>query len=243
MEPRHAELTKTLIHDIATGTYPVGSSLPGELELAALYGVSRGTVRTALLRVQELGLVSRRKRAGTRVESSVPRSTDYAPRISTIEELVQYGAETQRTVHGMNEVVVDVELSRKLGCPPGTRWLHILMSRAIPGSTGYPLSWTDVYVTIEDGKKIRRQLKGTPSLICDMIGRATGRVVKEIRQSIRAVGVPKEMAALLGTQPDAHALEFVRQYVDQSDRLFEVAVSIHPADRFVHSTVLQRQEK
>jgi GntR family transcriptional regulator len=65
--------------------------------------------------------------------------------------------------------------------------------------------------------------------------------VKEVRQSIRAVGVPKEMAAVLGTQPDAHALEFVRQYVDQSDRLFEVAVSIHPADRFVHSTVLQRQ--
>ena len=68
MEPRHAELTKALIHDITSGVYPVGSSLPGELELAEKHGVSRGTVRVALMRIQELGLVSRKKRAGTRVE-------------------------------------------------------------------------------------------------------------------------------------------------------------------------------
>ena len=66
MEPRHAELTKALIHDITSGVYPVGSSLPGELALAEKHGVSRGTVRVALMRIQELGLV----RSGSGYRSS-----------------------------------------------------------------------------------------------------------------------------------------------------------------------------
>lgn len=241
MEPRHAALTKALIKDITAGVYPVGSSLPGELELADKHGVSRGTVRLALARIQELGMVSRRKRAGTRVEAAAPRTADYTPRLSTIEELVQYGANTERTIHGTREVVLDLALSAKLGCPPGTRWLHIATSRRNPKDPAHPLSWSDVYVTAEDGTKIRRHLKDAQGLICDIVGRATGRVVKEVRQTIHAVGVPKELASVLGTEPNAHALEFVRQYIDQSDRLFEVVVSVHPADRFAYSTVLQRQ--
>jgi hypothetical protein len=53
--------------------------------------------------------------------------------------------------------------------------------------------------------------------------------------SIRPVGVPPELASALATEPHVHVLEFVRQYIDQSGQLFEVAVSIHPADRFDYS--------
>jgi GntR family transcriptional regulator len=240
MEPRHAELTKALIKDITTGVYPVGSSLPGELELAEMHGVSRGTVRIALTRIEELGMVSRRKRAGTRVEAAAPRTADYSPRLSTIDELVQYGENTERVIHGIQEVVLDLALAAKLGCPPGTRWLHIATSRTMPERPDRPLSWSDIYVMAADGAKIRRQLKKAQGLICDIVGSATGRVVKEVRQSIRAVGVPKELASILRTEPNAHALQFVRQYIDQSDTLFEVVVSTHPADRFAYSTVLQR---
>ncbi|MDW3687135.1 GntR family transcriptional regulator [Cupriavidus sp. CV2] len=241
MEPRHAELTKTLIHDITSGVYPVGSSLPGELELAEKHGVSRGTVRVALMRIQELGLVSRKKRAGTRVEAAAPRSSEYTPKLSTIEELVQYGAATQRVIHGAREIVLDIELATRLGCPPGSRWLHIETSRTNPEAPAHPLSWSDIYVMAADGSKIRKLLKTDPGLISDMVGKTTGRLVKEVRQTVRAVGVPAALAEVLGTAPDAHALEFVRRYFDQSDRLFEVVVSLHPADRFTYSTVLQRQ--
>ncbi|NUA31487.1 GntR family transcriptional regulator [Cupriavidus basilensis] len=241
MEPRHAELTKALIHDITSGVYPVGSSLPGELELAEKHGVSRGTVRVALMRIQELGLVSRKKRAGTRVEAAAPRSSEYMPKLSTIDELVQYGAATQRVIHGAREIVLDIELATRLGCPPGSRWLHIETSRTNPEAPSHPLSWSDVYVMAADGAKIRKLLKTDPGLISELVGKTTGRLVKEVRQTVRAVGVPAALAEVLGTAPDAHALEFVRRYFDQSDRLFEVVVSLHPADRFTYSTVLQRQ--
>jgi DNA-binding GntR family transcriptional regulator len=241
MEPRYAELTKTLIKDIASGVYPVGGILPAEMELAAKYGVSRGTVRVALDHIQGLGLISRRKRAGTRVEAATPRATEYGPTISTVEELVQYGADTKRVVHSARTIVVDVALAAQLGLPPGARWMHIQTSRMNPLSPDHPLAWSHLYVPQEEGARIRRALDTQQALVCDLICQATGRVVKEVRQTVRAVGVPAKLAAALGTEPDAHALEFVRQYYDQSGSLFEVAVSLHPADRFSYTTVLERQ--
>ncbi|MEC4722820.1 GntR family transcriptional regulator [Noviherbaspirillum sp. CPCC 100848] len=241
MESRHAEVTKALIKEITTGLYPIGSSLPGELELAEIYGVSRGTIRTALARIEELGMVSRKKRAGTRVEAVAPRSSDYRSQLSTINELVQYGKDTERTVHAAREIVMDLALAEKTGCQPGTRWLDISTSRKNPEHPDRLLSWSNIYVPAADGELIKSRLKSTDDLVYDLVAQTTGRVVKEVRQSIRAVGVPKELAPLLGTSPEAHALEFVRQYIDQSDSMFEVAVSIHPADRFTYFTVLRRQ--
>jgi len=241
MEPRYVALTKQLLHDISSGLYPVGSSLPGELELAEKYDVSRGTVRAALEQIQTLGLISRRKRAGTRVEAAAPRATEYGPTISTIEELVQYGADAQRVIHSMRTVVIDVDMSARLGCPPGTRWMDIQTSRMNPVSPAHPLAWSHVYVRAADGERIRGLLRRSQSLICDLVCEVTGAVVKEVRQTVRAVGVPAALADKLGTEPDAHALEFVRQYYDQAGTLIEAAISLQPADRFSYTTVLQRQ--
>ena len=241
MEPRYVALTKRLLNDISSGLYPVGTSLPGELELAGKYGVGRGTVRVALDQIQALGLISRRKRAGTRVESAVPRSPEYGPTISTLEELVQYGADAQRVVHSVRDLVIDTDMSARLGCPPGSRWTEIQTSRMNPVAPAYPLAWSHVYVRTTDAARIRRSLRRSQSLICDLICEMTGVVVKEVRQTVRAVGVPAGLADKLGAQEGDHALEFVRQYYDQSGALFEVAVSLQPADRFSYTTVLQRQ--
>ncbi|MBO9355640.1 GntR family transcriptional regulator [Bordetella petrii] len=241
MEPRYVALTKRLLNDISSGLYPVGASLPGELELAGKYGVSRGTVRAALDQIQALGLISRRKRAGTRVESAVPRNPEYGPTISTLEELVQYGADAQRVVHSVRDLVIDIDMSARLGCPPGSRWTEIQTSRMNPVAPAYPLAWSNVYVRAADAARIRRSLRRSQSLICDLICEMTGAVVKEVRQTVRAVGVPAELADKLSAQEGDHALEFVRQYYDQSSTLFEVAVSLQPADRFSYTTVLQRQ--
>jgi GntR family transcriptional regulator len=75
----------------------VGSLLPTELELSERYGVSRHTIRIALRELQDLGLVSRRKKVGTRVEAIAPTS-NYLQSITSIEDLVQFGAAHTRVV-------------------------------------------------------------------------------------------------------------------------------------------------
>ena len=56
---------------LATGSHRQGDRLPPELELAAMLGVSRGTLRTALDRLEESGEITRRQGSGTYVGRAV----------------------------------------------------------------------------------------------------------------------------------------------------------------------------
>jgi GntR family transcriptional regulator len=56
---------------LATGSHRTGDRLPPELELAAMLGVSRGTLRTALDRLEESGEITRRQGSGTYVGKAV----------------------------------------------------------------------------------------------------------------------------------------------------------------------------
>jgi len=241
MTPRYQELTGQLLEEIASGTYPVGTSLPGELDLAKRYGVSRGTIRSALDQIQTLGLISRRKRVGTRVESLTPRPPEYMPSISTIDELMQYSANTERAIHSVRHLVADIALAQYLGCEPGTRWMEIQAGRFHASNPERAVTWYHVYVRSADGEKIRRKLRQTQQLICDLICEVNNGYVGEIRQTVRAVGIPESLAHRLAAEPDAHALQFVRQYFDQNGALIEVSVSLQPADRFAYTTVLHRR--
>ncbi len=56
---------------LATGSHRSGDRLPPELELAAMLGVSRGTLRTALDRLADSGEITRRQGSGTYVGKAV----------------------------------------------------------------------------------------------------------------------------------------------------------------------------
>ncbi|NSL19695.1 GntR family transcriptional regulator, partial [Tatlockia micdadei] len=73
-ETRYAQVARDLSERIASGEYAVGALLPTELELCDRYGVSRHTVRAAIAELQQSGLVSRRKKVGTRVEAAQPHA-------------------------------------------------------------------------------------------------------------------------------------------------------------------------
>lgn len=52
---------------IASGRFPVGSTLPGDAEMMDSYGVSRTVLREALKTIEAKGLVEARAKVGTRV--------------------------------------------------------------------------------------------------------------------------------------------------------------------------------
>jgi GntR family transcriptional repressor for pyruvate dehydrogenase complex len=74
---------------IASGEYAANTRLPGEHDLAALYGVSRPVVREALRRLRDDGLVVSRQGAGTFVrgtEAEGGRELAFAP-VGTIADV------------------------------------------------------------------------------------------------------------------------------------------------------------
>ena len=67
-EPSHIKISRDLGVAIVTGTYEPGSVLPGEIEIADQFGVSRSVVREALRMLSARGLIQSRPKVGTRVK-------------------------------------------------------------------------------------------------------------------------------------------------------------------------------
>ncbi|MBP0598858.1 GntR family transcriptional regulator [Herbaspirillum sp. LeCh32-8] len=237
-KPHFAEIAQALTEGISTGQYPVGSVLPGELDLCSLYNTSRHTIRAALHELQQLGLVSRKKNAGTRVESATPKN-DFRPSLGSLEDLVQFGTTNVRVVQSVEELVVGSALAKKLGCNGGTAWLRFSSIRADSGN-GKPVGWTDVYIDTQYAA-IEEMVREEPdTLISTLIERRYGRRVAEIRQVVRGILIEHPAADALGVTPGSAGLEIIRQYIDAAGQIFEISVSTHPSDRFVISMKLER---
>ncbi|RQO81707.1 GntR family transcriptional regulator [Acidovorax sp. FJL06] len=236
---KNTDLTRDLSEGIASGRFAVGTLLPTEFELCEQYGLSRYAVRKALDQLQALGLISRRKNVGTRVEAMRPQA-GFTQSIATVEELARFGAEHVRTVQSVHEVVTDLALARQLGCPGGTRWLHIACLRMEGGQQARPICWLDLYIDpayADLGELVRN---APETLASSLIEERYGRRIARIQQDIEAVLVPRERSESLGTDAGAPALQITRHYLDVADQVFEISVSLHPADRFKFSMELSR---
>lgn len=80
----YAQVAQTLARQIAQGDYPVGARLPSERDIATATGVSRPTVREAILALELDGLVEVRTGSGVYVAARVPAkakadTTDFGP--------------------------------------------------------------------------------------------------------------------------------------------------------------------
>lgn len=67
------DLYERIVEDIRSGEYPPGSTLPSEPTLAAELGVSRPSLREALILLQEDGVITVRRGVGRTVSTSTPR--------------------------------------------------------------------------------------------------------------------------------------------------------------------------
>lgn len=72
--PFYFQLAELLEEEIVSSRWVPGMRVPSENELCARYGLSRTTIRQALARLEQEGLVSREKGRGTFVSDSRPRS-------------------------------------------------------------------------------------------------------------------------------------------------------------------------
>src|SRR5918999_957452 len=91
---------------LATGRHRPGERLPPEQELSARLGISRGTLRTALQRLEESGEIVRRQGSGTFVGQAGSWALDEG-----LEKLVSYSELARR--RGVRLQVSEVEVDQR----------------------------------------------------------------------------------------------------------------------------------
>ena len=124
---------------LATGRHRAGERLPPEQELSARLGISRGTLRTALQRLEESGEIVRRQGSGTFVGRAAPWTLDEG-----LEKLVSYHELARR--RGLRLELAHLEIERcALGAEQGrlfgldpqttaTTITRVLVMDGVPGA-------------------------------------------------------------------------------------------------------------
>jgi len=237
--PLYSRVVAALKSEIAAGHIAVGTMLPSEEELCTRFGVSRHTVREALRKLREGGLVSSRQGAGTTVLRKSGAPPLYTHSVSSIDELVRYAVTTRYRAKRTGAIAADRELAQRLGCALGTRWLRLEGFRYVPGED-LPFCWTEVYVSAAyDGVADLVGKKAGP--IYALIEEVYGETVTEIEQTLRITTVPAPVAPGLGVESGSAGVEIRRSYRIETGELAEIAFNLHPADRFSYSLTLRRR--
>ncbi len=120
--PLSLQAQQYLLDLIQSGAYQPGEQLPSEADLAAQLGISRPTLREALLNLEIEGVVVRRHGAGTFVAPGFRRRLESGlERLQSILEVAAgQGLQIRFTALEVQEEEADPEVAEKLHVPPGT---------------------------------------------------------------------------------------------------------------------------
>jgi GntR family transcriptional regulator len=148
---------------LAPGRYRQGDRLPPEHEVAAMLGVSRGTLRSALQRLERSGEIVRRQGSGTFV-GRMGFPTAFGERL---ERLEPYSSVARR--RGLTLTAIDLEIEQRaveqetaeaLGLPTGAETLTItrtLVAGGSPVATMYDVVHPDV--VLPERERLREMLQ------------------------------------------------------------------------------------
>ncbi|MDD9907596.1 MAG: GntR family transcriptional regulator [Rhodospirillaceae bacterium] len=235
-QPRYLRISEELLSDIGAGKFPVGSMLPTELELCERFEVSRFTVREALRRLHEMGLLHRRRGSGTVVRSLEPQAA-MVQALDSMSAMLQYPPETQIKVQKTESITASAKTANLLNCKAGRKWERISCLRWIDGT---PIAWTDIYV-LPRYKAVANSIGEGTKPVFQLLLDEFDETVANVRIEMFASSVTPEMAAALDVDVGASAMTIVRRYVGNRERTFEVSVSVHPEGRFTYAMDLERE--
>lgn len=237
-QPRYLQLARTLMSEIETGRYSVGDLMPTELDLCEQFGASRFTVREAVKRLVDLGLVSRQAGVGTRVLGTRARE-GYRQVMEGMADLQQYTADTELEILDVEMVEVDKDVAAYVKAPVGQAWLYVKGVRRAESGGAPPICVTDIY--IHPAFRAVRHLGGRSNIpVYRRIEEQFGVTVVQVQQQIRAMALPRDKAELLSAKADSPALWVCRSYLNRRAEIIEVAMSTHPAERFSYSETFRR---
>src|SRR5919112_270023 len=135
MQPLKARRIYLLLRErILNGALEPGSRLPGELSIAAEYGVSRVTVRRALDTLAVDDLIDRRPGSGTFVREGNSVQPIVADLSNVLSHLVEMGRRTSVRLLSFAYVNPSESVAGALGLEPGERAQRSIRIRLIDGA-------------------------------------------------------------------------------------------------------------
>jgi GntR family transcriptional regulator len=207
-----AQAQRYLVDLIEEGAYRPGERLPSENELAAQLGISRPTLREALLNLEQEGIVIRRHGVGTFI------APGYEHRLESIlESAARQGLSIQCHDLHVGDDPATRKLADKLQIEPGTPLLRV--DRVLVAD-GTPVAYMDDYTlgTILSSADIDDTFNGS---VLDLLREKPDLQVVQVQADIVALNADAFLAQKLKVKPGQAVLLLEELLYDQDGKAIE----------------------
>lgn len=226
--PLYHQLFLNLRTEILSGTRPPGSMLPGEIDLAEQFGVSRVTARRALNELAREGLVDRKRRSGTRVAQRAVVAPLEGSIEQAVEALLSFGRDTTARVLSLGTEPAGEATATLFGLTAGDPVVRATRLRLLEGSPlGIVTSEVPVAVA---GTALTRASLESDSILALLA--AQGWQAANATQAVSALAADATTAAQLTIEIGAPLLRVERIASDASGKAFLHTVATYRADRY-----------
>ncbi len=226
-----------LLNLIESGEFQPGEQLPSEAELATQLGISRGTLREALLNLEQQGVIARKHGVGTFVAAGYGRRLESGlERLESMLELaVRQGVQLECQALQVIQEPASPELAETLQVAPGAPLTHI---QRVIVADGTPLAYMlDVVPsTILAPKDVDESFNGS---VLDLLRQKWAQQVDQAIANIVALNADASLADKLQVEPGQALLLLEETLFDKQGGIVEFARNYFVPD-FCYFHVLRR---
>jgi len=233
--PRYEAIYRELADGIRGGRYPVGGKLPPELELCTHFRASRHTVREAIRRLTEQGLITRRAGAGTLVLRRT-RSGGFTQQISALPDLLAYVKGAQLEVLEACDIRASAKEALLLRGRRGQAWHRLVALKHLRGARK-PVAYVMAYVH-RDHPALREVLDRRGVGLHEFIEDRIGERIVCVEQELSAKPLSGHEAKALGVATGYPGFVIERRYLAASGTVVLVTSTVFPYDRMRYSMAL-----
>ena len=230
--PLYYQLELHLREAIESGRFRPGEQMPPENELSRLYGVSRVTVREALRRLEEDGILSRTPRRGTIVlpEAIEGRKIERNPArlLGFEEDIARYGLKPRVELLALEPYPVPDRIAALLELSPGHK---VVRARRLGWAGETPLWVESRYFPPRTAESVTPEDLARTS-VTTFLHAVKGLNITSTRLRITAGAASASQAKLLNVEPGDPVLINEFAFFEASGCPVEAARAVYRADRY-----------
>lgn len=231
--PLYYQLQEDLKRKIESGVYKPGDLIPTEKELQALYGVSRITVRNAVIALVSEDLLIKKQGFGTVV--AAPKMVENFSRLSGFTEKIEHqGGKVRSLVLEVRELAASARIAEHLKTEAG---VAVLMVRRLRLVDGEPLALFTNYISLKTGIDLNDDFSGS---IFRLLEGKYGIPLASGEKIIEAIVADEEDAEPLGVSSGDPLLLIRNTVFDRDRNPVDYSEGVYRADRFKYVVTLER---
>ena len=237
--PVYVQITNWLTSQIVSGQWPPHHKLPGEPDLAAEIGVSRGSLRKAIGILVSKGLLEQVHGKGTFVRKTILEQTWASRLTSTAEELNWQGIPF--TIEVLAQEICkphEARILRILQLAPDEQVFHLLRRRFVNKK---PFVVHQTFFSAEKFKALLAIDFTTHTMVTDVLEQICGLRLSKAKHTISAISADKRSSEWLGLRVGEPVLYDEHILYDKSGNIIEFSKAWFRGDKMHLKTTVFRE--